>query len=113
VLNNSEYLYFNIVDGSILERGLYLTTQLRELGVNVIVFLNMMDIVHKRNMKIDIDALKQSMGCEVIPISLKETLDFSELSQAIQDFNPVIKLVVDYPNDEIEVAQGAGNKADQ
>ncbi|CAC9593859.1 Ferrous iron transporter FeoB [uncultured Gammaproteobacteria bacterium] len=110
VLNNSEYLYFNIVDGSILERGLYLTTQLRELGVNVIVFLNMMDIVHKRNMKIDIDALKQSMGCEVIPISLKETLDFSELSQAIQDFNPVIKLVVDYPNDEIEVAQGAGNK---
>ncbi len=111
VLNNSEYLYFNIVDGSILERGLYLTTQLRELGVNVIVFLNMMDIVHKRNMKIDIDALKQSMGCEVIPISLKETLDFSELSQAIQDFNPVIKLVVDYPNDEIEVAQGAGNKA--
>ena len=111
VLNNSEYLYFNIVDGSTLERGLYLTTQLRELGVNVIVFLNMMDIVHKRNMKIDIDALKQSMGCEVIPISLKETLDFSELSQAIQDFNPVIKLVVDYPNDEIEVAQGAGNKA--
>ncbi len=110
VLNNSEYLYFNIVDGSTLERGLYLTTQLRELGVNVIVFLNMMDIVHKRNMKIDIDALKQSMGCEVIPISLKETLDFSELSQAIQDFNPVIKLVVDYPNDEIEVAQGAGNK---
>jgi ferrous iron transport protein B len=111
VLNNSEYLYFNIVDGSTLERGLYLTTQLRELGVNVIVFLNMMDIVHKRNMKIDIDALKQSMGCEVIPISLKETLDFSELSQAIQDFNPVIKLVVNYPNDEIEVAQGAGNKA--
>jgi ferrous iron transport protein B len=110
VLNNSEYLYFNIVDGSTLERGLYLTTQLRELGVNVIVFLNMMDIVHKRNMKIDIDALKQSMGCEVIPISLKETLDFSELSQAIQDFNPVIKLVVNYPNDEIEVAQGAGNK---
>jgi ferrous iron transport protein B len=52
VLNNSEYLYFNIVDGSTLERGLYLTTQLRELGVNVIVFLNMMDIVHKRHIGI-------------------------------------------------------------
>ncbi|VVM26389.1 hypothetical protein BSPWISOXPB_7625 [uncultured Gammaproteobacteria bacterium] len=36
----------------------------------------MMDVVRKRSMEIDIDALKQSMGCEVIPISLKETLDF-------------------------------------
>jgi ferrous iron transport protein B len=39
-------------------------------------------------MEIDIDALKQSMGCEVIPISLKETLDFLALSQTIEDFNP-------------------------
>ena len=111
VLNNSEYLYFNIVDASTLERGLYLTTQLRELGVNVIVLLNMMDIVRKRSMEIDIDALKQSIGCEVIPISLKETLDFSALSQAIEGFNPAIKLVVDYPNDEIRVAQDAGDEA--
>jgi hypothetical protein len=36
------------------------------------------------------------MGCEVIPISLKETLDFSALSQAIEDFNPTTKLVIDY-----------------
>jgi ferrous iron transport protein B len=61
--------------------------------------------------KIDIDALKQSMSCEVIPISLKETLDFSALSQAIEDFNPATKLVIDYPNDEIKVAQDAGDEA--
>lgn len=111
VLDNSAYLYFNIVDASTLERGLYLTTQLRELGGNVIVFLNMMDVVRKRSMEIDIDALKHAMGCEVIPISLKETFDFSVLSQAIENFNPAIKLVVDYPNDEIETAQDAGNEA--
>jgi ferrous iron transport protein B len=87
-VRHPEHLYFNIVDGSTLERGIYLTTQLRELGVNVIVLLNMMDVVRKRSMEIDIDALKQSMSCEVIPISLKETLDFSALSQAIEDFNP-------------------------
>ncbi|CAC9654867.1 Ferrous iron transport protein B [uncultured Gammaproteobacteria bacterium] len=111
VLSHPEHLYFNIVDGSTLERGIYLTTQLRELGVNVIVLLNMMDVVRKRSMEIDIDALKQSMGCEVIPISLKETLDFSALSQAIEDFNPTTKLVIDYPNDEIKVAQDAGDEA--
>ena len=38
-LNNSDYLYFNIVDASTLERGLYLTTQLREMGVNIVVFV--------------------------------------------------------------------------
>jgi len=111
VLNHSEYLYFNIVDASTLERGLYLTTQLRELGINVVVLLNMMDVVRKRGMEIDIEALKKSMGCTVIPISLKETLDFSVLSQAIESFNPAIKLVVDYPIDEIEAAQSADNEA--
>jgi ferrous iron transport protein B len=71
----------------------------------------MMDVVRKRSMEIDIDALKQSMSCEVIPISLKETLDFSALFQTIEDFNPTTKLVIDYPNDEIKVAQDAGDEA--
>lgn len=110
VFNNLNHLYLNIIDASTLERGLYLTTQLRELDINVVVLLNMMDIVRKRSMEIDIDTLKKSMGCEIIPISLKETLDFSELSQVIECLNPAIKLVVDYSNDEIEAAQDVGNE---
>ena len=111
VLDNFEHLYLNIVDASTLERGLYLTTQLRELGVKVVVLLNMMDIVRKRGMNINIEALKKSMGCEIIPISLKEKLNFSVLFQTIENFNFPIKLVVDYPIDEIKAAQEAGNEA--
>ncbi len=106
VLAHSDYLYFNVVDGSTLERGLYLTTQLRELGINVVVLLNMMDVVRKREMNIDIEALKRAMGCEVMPISLKETLDFSALSQAIEGFEPVEASLIDDLNEEQGVEDG-------
>ncbi len=105
VLNNTDYLCFNIIDASTLERGLYLTMQLRELGINVIVFLNMMDVVRKRGMKIDIDRLKQSIGCEVIPISLKETFDLSQLPIVIDRFSATKKIVIDYINDNIKAVQ--------
>ena len=64
----------NIVDGTNLERNLYLTTQLMELGIPVVVAINMMDIVNKNGDKIDIDKLSSALGCPVIEISaLKET----------------------------------------
>lgn len=66
-----ETLFLNIIDATTLERGLYLTMQLRELGVPVIVFLNMIDIAEKRNMKIDSEKLAEQLGCPVIPLSLK------------------------------------------
>lgn len=110
-LNNPDYLYFNIVDASTLERGLYLTTQLRELGVNVVVVLNMMDVVRKRGMEIDITTLKQSLGCEVVSISLKEAFDVAILVTAIENFNTTDNMVIDYPNDKIKAAQEVGNKA--
>ncbi|CAC9600653.1 Ferrous iron transporter FeoB [uncultured Gammaproteobacteria bacterium] len=108
-LNNPDHLYFNIVDASTLERGLYLTTQLRELGVNVVVLLNMMDVVRKRGMQLDIDKLKQTLGCEVIPISLKESIDFSTFSNAIDQFEPASKLVVEYPTEKIQTEKDADN----
>lgn len=110
-LNNSDCLYFNIVDASTLERGLYLTTQLKELGVNIVVVLNMMDVVRKHSMEIDIDALKQSLGCEVVSISLKEAFDVSILATAIENFNATNNMVIDYPNDKIKVAQKFGDGA--
>ena len=59
----------NIVDGSNLERNLYLTTQLLEMGVPVVVAVNMMDVVRKRGDEIHSDALAKELGCNVVEIS--------------------------------------------
>lgn len=59
----------NIVDGTNIERNLYLSTQLMELGIPVIMAINMMDIVEKNGDKIYIDKLSQKLGCEVVEIS--------------------------------------------
>lgn len=59
----------NIIDGTNLERNLYLTTQLTELGIPVVLALNMMDIVEKNGDTIDADKLGQELGCKVVQIS--------------------------------------------
>ena len=59
----------NIVDGTNLERNLYLTTQLTELGIPVVVAINMMDVVRKRGDVIRTEALSKALGCKVIEIS--------------------------------------------
>lgn len=59
----------NIIDGSNLERNLYLTTQLIELGIPVVAAVNMMDVVEKNGDKIDLAALENALGCEVTAIS--------------------------------------------
>ena len=59
----------NIVDGTNLERNLYLTTQLMELGIPVIMAINMIDIVEKNGDEIDTESLSRQLGCEVVKIS--------------------------------------------
>ena len=59
----------NIVDGTNLERNLYLTTQLTELGIPVVVAVNMMDIVKKNGDKINFEVLSKNLGCKVVEIS--------------------------------------------
>lgn len=59
----------NIVDGTNVERNLYLSTQLMELGIPVVIAVNMMDIVEKNKDRIDMDKLEKKMGCEVVGIS--------------------------------------------
>ncbi len=64
----------NIVDGTNIERNLYLTTQLTEIGIPVVVAINMMDVVRRNQDSIDIEELSRRMGCRVVEISaLKET----------------------------------------
>lgn len=85
VLNNPNHFFINILDASTLERGLYLTLQLRELGVPTLVLLNMMDIADKRGMKIDVDALAKQLACPVIPISLKKGQSAEKLHKLVLD----------------------------
>ncbi len=59
----------NIVDGTNIERNLYLTTQLMELGIPVVMAVNMMDVVSKNGDQIHVDALSEKLGCEVVEIS--------------------------------------------
>ena len=59
----------NIIDGSNLERNLYLTTQLTELGIPVVAAINMMDVVKKNGDQINIKELSRQLGCEVVEIS--------------------------------------------
>ncbi len=59
----------NIIDGTNIERNLYLTTQLLELGIPMVVAVNMMDLVRKAGSRIDINKLSKELGCDVIEIS--------------------------------------------
>lgn len=76
-------LILNLVDGSNLERNLYLTTQLCELGVPVIIALNMMDIVRKRGDRIDTEKLSRDLGCQVVEISALKGTGVRELVDAV------------------------------
>lgn len=71
----------NIVDGTNLERNLYLSTQLMELGIPVIMAVNMMDIVNKNGDKIDTRKLGRSMGCEVVEISALKGTGISKAAE--------------------------------
>ena len=59
----------NIIDGTNLERNLYLTTQLTELGIPVVVAINMMDLIKKNGDKINVEELSRQLGCKVVEIS--------------------------------------------
>lgn len=69
LVNERPDAILNIVDGTNLERNLYLTTQLKELGIPVVIAINMMDIVRKNGDKIDIEILSKNIGCEIVEIS--------------------------------------------
>ncbi len=99
VHEHPEYLYINIVDASTLERGLFLTTEVRELGVNTLVLLNMMDVANKRNMKISSEILAEQLGCPVVSVSLKQDKTLDVLCDAVMslDVSAQKPIQVEYP----------------
>ena len=72
----------NIVDGTNLERNLYLTTQLTELGIPVVIAINMMDIVRKNGDQINIQELSRELGCKIIEISALKGDGIQEAAEA-------------------------------
>ena len=75
----------NIVDGTNLERNLYLTTQLAELGIPMVVAVNMMDIVRKSGDKINIAELSSRLGCKVVEISALKKTGIKEAAEMVID----------------------------
>ncbi len=69
LIDESPDAILNIVDGTNLERNLYLTTQLMDIGIPVVIAINMMDIVRKNGDAIDIDRLSKKLGCPIVEIS--------------------------------------------
>ena len=69
LINEKPDVILNIIDGSNLERNLYLTTQLLEIGIPVVCAINMMDVVNKNGDKINVDKLSKELGCKVVEIS--------------------------------------------
>lgn len=82
LLNEKPDAILNIVDGTNLERNLYLTTQLVEIGIPVVMAVNMMDLVQKNGDEIRIEKLSQAIGCPVVEISALKGTGVKEAAEA-------------------------------
>lgn len=85
ILDEKPNVILNIIDGTNLERNLYLTTQLTELGIPVVVAINMTDVVKKRGDEINIEKLSKEIGCKVIEISALKGTGIKEVAEACID----------------------------
>ncbi len=85
LINERPDAILNLVDGTNLERNLYLTTQLTELGIPVVVAVNMMDIVKKNGDKINLNELSKQLGCKVLEMSALKGDGVMEAAEAALD----------------------------
>jgi ferrous iron transport protein B len=83
ILFDTPDVVVNVIDASNLERNLYLTTQLLEMDVPVVVALNMMDMARQRGIRIEVDHLARHLGCPVIPVVASKKKGIEELCSAI------------------------------
>ncbi|SNY71746.1 Fe(2+) transporter permease subunit FeoB [Enterobacter sp. CC120223-11] len=98
ILSGDADLLINVVDASNLERNLYLTLQLLELGIPCVVALNMLDIAEKQQIRIEVDALAKRLGCPVIPLVSTRGRGIEALKMAIDRHQS---------NDDLELVQYA------
>lgn len=84
LLNENVDVVLNIIDGSNLERNLFLTTQILELGIPTVVAINMLDVIEKRKDSIDYKKLSKELGCPVLPISALKNAGIKELMAEVK-----------------------------
>lgn len=114
LINEKTDAILNIVDGTNIERNLYLTTQIMELGIPVIMAVNMMDIVEKNGDKIHVKKLSEKLGCEVVEISalkgkgIKEVADKAvklagnkTATPAVHQFDQEVESVIEHVEEKI------------
>ena len=104
LLSGEPDLVINIIDATNLERNLYLTCQLIEMKVPILIVLNMMDIAKKKNIDIDVDLLSKRLGITVLDISAINKCDIEEVKDMVKKAlskKEITKSIVEYPN-EIE-----------
>ncbi|WP_016677582.1 ferrous iron transport protein B, partial [Yersinia pestis] len=98
ILSGEADLLINVIDAVNLERNLYLTLQLLELGIPCIVALNMLDIAESQHIEIDINTLSKKLGCPVIPLVSTRGRGIDELKNSIDQFQPATcRTLVSYP----------------
>ena len=93
LINERPDAILNIVDGTNIERNLYLSTQLMELGIPVIMAVNMMDLVKKSGDQIHIDKLSKKLGCEVVEISALKGTGIQKAAEKIQSDSEVLLVI--------------------
>lgn len=84
LLNGNVDVVLNLIDGSNLERNLFLTTQILELGIPTVVAINMLDVIEKRKDSIDYKKLSKELGCPVLPISALKNTGIKELMAEVK-----------------------------
>jgi ferrous iron transport protein B len=98
IVNFDVDLIINLVDACHLERHLYLTSQILELGKPIIIVLNMMDIAEQRGINIDLKALSQQLGCPVLPLQAHKQIGLPALRQTLSKIpNAAKPLILDLP----------------
>ncbi|MCG8427974.1 MAG: Fe(2+) transporter permease subunit FeoB [Chromatiales bacterium] len=84
LLSRDASMIINVIDAANLERNLYFSVQLREMGIPMVVALNMMDVARKRGIHVDIDTLSKDLGCPVVPVVAVTGEGLDELKHQIQ-----------------------------
>ncbi|MBQ7093507.1 MAG: 50S ribosome-binding GTPase, partial [Clostridia bacterium] len=103
LINEHPDVIINIVDATNLERNLYLTTQLREIGIPVVVALNMMDVVRKQGTFICVKSLEEAYGCPFVEISALRSEGFTDLLNkvySVKGTTPQKRLIFDHHIEE-------------
>ena len=117
LINEKPDAILNIIDGTNLERNLYLSTQLMELGIPVVMAVNMMDLVRKNGDQINIKKLAEKLGCQVVEISALKGDDIDKAAQmavdlaksgkktpAVHNFSDSVERVLDQIEDKLDAS---------